>query len=176
MQQSYQMLKGTAKNYFYPYQLVDVINHKNKNVVLIDIRNKYAFGLGHIPGARSIPSFNLTRKENLKLLKGFKKNGITVILYADNQLHANGPWMFFRQVGFNNIKILLGGYDYFLKHRHNLAATRNDNSYLKGIARFDYAKVAKSTKLLLNNAQKNNGKKPVIFKRRKKVAVASGGC
>ncbi len=173
--QSIQLLKDTSESNFYPYELVDVLNHKNKNVVLIDLRNKYAFGRGHIPGALSIPSFDLTHKKNLRLLKDYKKNGLTVVLYSNNQLSADGPWFFFRQIGFNNVRVLLGGYNYFLKHKNNLAATRSDNSYIKGIERFNYAKVSKSSDKSFEVNQ-NNKPKPVIFKRRKREAVAAGGC
>lgn len=171
--QSIDMLRDTANNYFYPYQLASVVHGQNKNVVLIDLRNKYDFGQGHITGAQSIPSFDLAKKENLELLKKYKENGITVVLYADNQLDANGPWFFFRQIGFQNIRVLLGGYDYYAKHKSNLEATRNDKSYLKGIARYDFAKVAKSVE---NNVNTQVKAKPVVFKRRKKAAVAAGGC
>lgn len=173
--QSIEMTKDTSNNYFYPYQLVSVINKKNKNVILIDLRNKYDFGRGHIPGAKSIPSFDLAKNDNLKLLEAYEKNNLTVVLYADNQLDANGPWFFFRQVGFNNIRILLGGYDYYAAHKDNLNATQSSDAYLKGLARYDFAKVAKSTVNDENNAQSNKVK-PVVFKRRKKVNVAAGGC
>ncbi len=175
LQQSIKILKDTTNNYFYPYELVNVLNGKNKNVVLIDTRNKYAFGRGHIPGAKSIPSFNLTNKENVKLLQEYKKNGVTVVLYADNQLAADGPWFFFRQTGFCNIKILLGGYNYYKKHQDNLAATRNDNAYREGIEQYDFAKEAAAGKQSSVTGS-GNSKKPVIFKRRKKAAVAAGGC
>ena len=174
LQQTTKILKDTSNNCFYPYQLVNVVNHKNKNVVLIDLRNKYAYGRGHIPGAKSIPAFNLTRKDNVKLLKNYKKNGVTVVLYADNQLAADGAWLFFRQVGFCNIKILFGGYDYYKDHKDNLAQTKEDNSYLKGIPRFDYAKVACSKAGTTTVSQKT--RKPVISHRKKKVTVAAGGC
>ncbi len=173
LQQTTKILKDTSNNCFYPYQLADVLNHKNKNVVLIDLRNKYAYGLGHIPGAKSIPAFDLTHKENVDLLKGYKKNGVSVVLYADNQLAADGAWLFFRQVGFCNVRFLLGGYNYYKAHKDNLEQTKSDDSYLKGIARFDYAKVA-STKAVTTTLQKT--RKPVIFHRKKKVSVAAGGC
>lgn len=175
MKQSLRMLKD--KNaFFYPYQLADVINNKNKNVVLIDIRNKFAFSRGHIPGAESISAFDLANKENVKRLKEYKRNGITVVLYGKNQLQANGPWMLFRETGFNNVKILLGGYDYYLAHKSNLAATRADSSYIKGIPRYDFARVAKASVATSGKEQKSNVRKPLLIRRRKKAVVASGGC
>lgn len=173
VKQSIQMLSDTSGYYFYPSQLVDVLNHQNKNVVLIDIRNKYQYGQGHIPGAKSIPSFDLAKKENLEMLEGFKEHHVQVVLYANDQLEATGAWFFFRQVGFSNVSVLLGGYDFYVAHQHNLKATGTMSEYRKGAARYDFAKVAKSTSNAVNT-QKTA--KPVVFKRRKKATVAAGGC
>jgi hypothetical protein len=41
-----------------------------------------------------------------------KKDSVTVILYGKDQLEAIGTWMLLHQLGFDNIKVLLGGYDY----------------------------------------------------------------
>jgi 3-mercaptopyruvate sulfurtransferase SseA len=127
----------------HPYQLVPVLNGTVDTVILIDIRNKFEFGKGHIKGAENISAYDLTNEENIARLKEFKKNGMAVVLYGNTQLEANGPWMVFRQLGFDNVMLLLGGYRYYALHKHNLAATKGDKSYLPGIADFNYAEVAK---------------------------------
>jgi rhodanese-related sulfurtransferase len=142
--------------------------------VLIDIRNKFAFGQGHIPGAYSIPAYDLTHEKNIEQLKDWRAHGTTVVLYGNDQLQANGPWMFFKQIGFNNVKYLLGGYDYYKAHKDNLAETKTDNSYMMGVPRCDYATVAKSS--VKSAISKSTMKKPVVVRRKKKAAVAAGGC
>lgn len=174
VKQSVKQLQNKTDGYFYPYQLVDFLNHTDKNIVLIDIRNKFVYGQGHIPGSENISAVGLTKPENLDRLDEYKKNGITVVLYGNDQLQANGPWMLFHQVGFNNVKVLLGGYDYYEAHKNDLAATKNDSTYLKGIALYDYAKVAKSS--ATSSVNNTTVKKPVIVRRRKKAAAVSGGC
>jgi len=173
MKQSLQMLKE-QNTCFYPYQLVGVLNKKDKNVVLIDLRNHFVYGQGHIPGAENISAYDLTRKENIDRMENFKKQGVTVVLYGEDQLQINGPWMLFRQVGFDNVKILLGGYKYYLKHQNDLSATKTDKSYLKGNAQYDYAKVASSSATVGDAPVKT--KKTLIVHRRKKAAAAAGGC
>ena len=174
IKQSVQQIQD-KNSYFYPYQLVDFINHKDKNIVLIDIRNKFVYGQGHIPGSENISAFDLTQSNNIERLKNFKEKGITVVLYGKDQLQVNGPSMLFHEVGFNNVKVLLGGYDYYLAHKNDLAATKNDSSYIKGIARYDFAQVAKSSGSVGKNSNESV-KKPVVFHRRKKAAAVSGGC
>ena len=174
VKQSVKQLQNKKDAYFYPYQLVNFLNHQDKNIVLIDIRNKFVYGQGHIPGSENISAVGLANEKNLERLEDFKKNGITVVLYGKDQLQANGPWMLFRQIGFNNVKVLLGGYDYYKAHKDDLVATKGDSTYLKGVALYDYAKVAKSS--AKSSVTNTAVKKPVIVRRRKKAAAVSGGC
>ncbi len=172
-QETVQMLKN-KDNCFYPWQLSNVIGKTNHKVVLIDIRNKFAFSHGHIPGAENISAYDLTKDKNMKHLEALADKGVTVVLYGNDQLQANGPWMWFRQMGFSNVKYLLGGYNYYKTHKNNLAQTKNDKSFLTGFARYDYAKVASSKNVVQTPSKK--AKKPVIIRRKKKAAVAAGGC
>jgi 3-mercaptopyruvate sulfurtransferase SseA len=162
------------KGCFHPWQLVDVINKVNGKVVLIDIRDKFVFGQGHIPGAENISAYDLTKDENIEHLKELKDKGMTVVLYGEDQLQANGPCVWYRMVGYDNVKVLLGGYQYYKAHKDNLAATKGLKDYIKGIPRYDYAKVATSK----GGAEvgKTTVKKPVTVKRRKRATVAAGGC
>ncbi len=173
MAESVQMLQNKT-NCFYPWQLPDVLDKTHPKVVLIDIRNKFVFSRGHIPGAENISAFDLTKKKNIRHLKALAGKNVTVVLYGNGPLQANGPWMWFRMVGFSNVKYLAGGYGYYKAHKDNLAETKNDNSYLTGIPRFNYAVVASSKNVPATTTQKM--KKPVIVRRKRKAAVAAGGC
>ena len=160
--------------YFNPWELENVIANKVGDVVLFDIRDNFIFGQGHIPGAENMSANDLTSEENIDRLKNLKEQGLTVVLYGEDELQANGPWMLFRQVGFDNIKLLKGGYSYYKEHQSNLSATKNDDSYLKGNARFDYAEMAapKDGAALASDTEN----KPVQVQRRQKSNVAAGGC
>ena len=173
LEQTVKMLEK-EKGCFHPWQLVDVLSKVNAKVVLIDIRDKFTFGQGHIPGAENISAYDLTKDENVKHLKELKKNGMTVVLYGQDQLQANGPCVWFRMVGYDNVKVLLGGYKYYQLHKDNLAATKNLKDYIKEIPRYDYAKVASNSG---TKAEASSAKKTTVkVKRRKRAAVAAGGC
>lgn len=158
---------------FTPQQLEDVISGKLKNVVLFDIRDNFVFGQGHIPGAENMSANNLSQEESIERLKELKDQNYTVVLYGEDQLQANGPWMLFRQVGFDNIKILEGGYSYYKTHKDNLTGD-GDDVYQKGIPRYDYAEMAAPKDGSAINT--NINKKPVTIQRRQKSSVAAGGC
>ena len=159
---------------FYPWQLNSVISKESSGVVLFDIRDNFVFGQGHIPGAENLSAQNLAREESIERLETLKDMGATVVLYGEDQLQANGPVMLFRQVGFDNVKVLLGGYQYYKAHKDDLLATKNDSTLIKGVAQFDYAEMAAPQDGAVVNT--NNDKKPVQVVRRKKTAAAAGGC
>lgn len=173
MNQSLQMLEDSSA-YFYPSQLSDTNGKPDKDIVLIDMRNNFVFGQGHIPGAENISAYDLTREENIKRLQGFKKENVTVVFYGDSQLQANGPWMLFRQLGFDNIKILLGGYDYVKKMNSGVLDSISSNSFIKEVPRYDYAQIMNAGKS--DSIAKSETKPVVEVVRKKKEKVASGGC
>ncbi|MEN8115945.1 MAG: rhodanese-like domain-containing protein [Bacteroidota bacterium] len=160
--------------YFYPWELEDIINDKPDSILLFDIRDNFVFGQGHIPGAENMSASNLTKEENIERLEELKEMGVTVVLYGEDELQANGPWMLFRQVGFDNVKILLGGYQYYNENKDDLWATMDDDVYYKGIQRYDYADLAAPKEGSALDA--DSDKKPVEVRRRQKTTVAAGGC
>ncbi len=172
MNQSVNELKN-ADELFYPWQLDSFLTGKLQNVVLYDIRDNFVYGQGHIPGAENMSANDLSKEENIKRLEDLDQKGVTVVLYGENQLQANGPWMLFRQVGFNNVKVLAGGYQYYVANKDNLMAAKSKDDFLKGIPRYDYAKMA---------APKDGDeisvadKKPVTVRRRAKTSAVAGGC
>ncbi|WP_167609890.1 rhodanese-like domain-containing protein [Maribellus sediminis] len=163
-----------SEDYVYPWELEDIIANKPDSIVLFDIRNNFVFGQGHIPGSENLAASVLSREENIDRMKKLRDMGVTVVLVGEDELHANGPWMFYRQVGFNNVKLLLGGYNYYFEHKDDLYSTIDDDAYFKGIARFDYAEMAAPKDGAALNS--DDMSKPVQVQRRQKSNVAAGGC
>lgn len=174
MKQSLEVIKDESAC-FLPSELNTFLTQQSKDVVLIDIRDNFSFGQGHIEGAKNISAYDLSQPENIELLKNYQSNGITVVLYGNDQLQANGPWMLFRQVGFDNVKILLGGYTYYAAHANDLTATNGSTNCLQEIARYDYAKVASISEDDTTTSTSST-KVPVVIRRKKKETVAAGGC
>jgi len=159
----------------YPYELKSVLSGTIDTVMLIDIRDKFEYGRGHLKGAENIAAITLLNEENSKRLEQLKEDGMTVVIYGNDQLQANGPWMVFRQLGFDNVKVLAGGYDFYNEWKDKLDDTSNEDSYLLGIPRFDYAEVA-SSETNVEDAGTGQTTTPVTITRRKKTKVAEGGC
>ncbi|HSO88468.1 MAG TPA: rhodanese-like domain-containing protein [Draconibacterium sp.] len=160
--------------YFYPWQLDSFINKQNQKVALFDIRDNFVYGQGNITGSENVSAHNLTLAENIERLEKLNKQGVTVVLYGKDQLQANGPCMLFRQVGFNNVKVLVGGYDYYIQHKDNLAACKTDSTLINEIPRYNFAERA-TQKGNSDVSSQSTEKKPVVV-RKKVQAAASGGC
>jgi rhodanese-related sulfurtransferase len=173
MNQSVHMLNDT-NGYFYPSQLEQIIGKKVNDVVLIDLRDNFTYGQGHIPGSENISAYDLTLKKNIKRLEGFKKQNITVVFYGNNQLQANGPWMLFRQLGFDNVKVLLGGYSYYKESIAVTSDTISRKNYILEVPRYDYAEIFSNVNT--GGSQPKAEKSVINIVRKKKTSVASGGC
>lgn len=96
--------------------------------LFVDLRSPAEFARGHIDNAVNIPTQNLLDPGNKFRLNDPNKR---IILYGASELAANGPWMLLRQLGYENIQVLQGGYDYW----SDLEVSGN---YLTETARFPY--------------------------------------
>jgi len=172
-QQTVDMVIG-HKGCFHPYELASVLSDKSGKVVLIDIRNSFDYAKGHIPGSINITAVKLLEEDNINQLDQWKNNNVKVVFYHDDQLQANGTWMLFRQIGYDNTYVLLGGYNYYALHKDNLNNSKG-KTCLKGTPRYDFAEVAKKSGANMGTTNTNTTKK-VKVRRKKKEKAASGGC
>lgn len=160
--------------YMYPYELEDIFNGSNDSTLLFDTRNTFEYGRGHIPGAENVSVVGLLENDQVRRLMELKEQGITIVIYGSDQISVNGPWMVLMQLGFDNVKVLLGGYNYYRQWQDNLGDSYMDDSYILGFARHDYSEVAESA---ANIIIEESSEKPAInITRKKKATVAEGGC
>ena len=152
-----------------PEKLDNILTGSTVKVEVIDIRNNYAFARGHIPGAKNISPLELLENDNIEWLKDLQENGVVVVIYGEDHMQANGPWMVFRQLGFDNVSVLLGGYKYYKAYKNNTA-----KPYTPDKAEFDYAEVAKAASV--GAVSDKPAKKATIVRRKKKGSAVAGGC
>ena len=87
-----------------------------ENTVFVDLRNRDDYFIHHIEGAINIPTINILDEDVIKTLEQKDK---TFILYGDEHIDANGPYMMLAKLGFQNHRVLLGGYQNFLNQGKN---------------------------------------------------------
>jgi len=161
----------------YPEDLVGIIEMEEPGYVLIDLRNPYEFMKSHINGAVNIPSNSILDKANLKMFKQHLADSVTVVVYGQTQLEANGPWMILKQMGFQNIKVLMGGYHYFTTGPLDFYDMPEVPEYLVEEPAYDFFGVME-TLGSRSFEEKESGDQPqvVIPTRKKKENVIEGGC
>jgi rhodanese-related sulfurtransferase len=83
---------------------------KDENTSIIDLRSKGDFVVNHIKGAINVPKPQILNEESIELFDEDKN----FILYGEDHTSANGVWMLLRQLGYDNVKVLLGGYNNYI--------------------------------------------------------------
>ena len=58
--------------------------------------------------------------KTLKKFDQYAKDSIAIVLYGNIQTDANGPWMMLKQLGYTDVKVMLGGYNYYSKEPSDL--------------------------------------------------------
>lgn len=159
-----------------PYETAKIVARKDQNYQLIDLRSPYDFLIGHISGAINIPLNSILEDDNFATIKKISDSGKTLIFYGNDQSQANGPWLLMTQLGIGNIKVLAGGYEYYI-HRNDSAYIAVDSIYCAEKAKYNYARVMQEISGD-NNISSSIEKQPkkVVPRRKKKKSVAAGGC
>lgn len=112
-----------------PDDVIQLIKNQPSKFQLIDLRPQSEFVRGSIEGAINIPTQYLFEPGKLKLIKD---QSYTTILFGNDQLEANGPWLLLRQLGYENLKVMQSGYNYFQS---------TDENYLAEQALYDYPEI-----------------------------------
>ena len=148
--------------------------------VFIDIRTTSEYENGHLENALNIPISQLLAPENKVLYDQCLKDSSVVVFYGNDQLEANAPWMLMYQLGYTNMRVLLGGYGYI--DRLYLDALEEGEVYTLEDPAYDYAGIIEGVKkerelakLKKESPKKQEVKKPVVVQKKEKKA-SEGGC
>lgn len=161
----------------FPEDLVGIIEMQDPAYIIVDLRNPYEFITSHISGAVNIPSNTLLDKDNLRFFDDCVADSLTMVFYGQDQLEANGPWMILKQMGYNNIKVLLGGYHYFTTGPLDFYDMPEIPDYLVEEPAYDfYGLMEELGSISPANMEDSQGPQVVIPKRKKKESVVEGGC
>lgn len=168
---------SNKENEITPGLVSEILSKEDPSFVFVDLRNPYEYGRGYIGEAINIPVSDILTKESISFFEDMQSNSVAVVLYGKDQLEANGPWMLLRQLGFDNIKILLGGYDYMTDEDIDYYDMPEIPLYFVEEPQINYAE-------FIENASLNSGQiveeteepKQIAPVKRKKKVVAEGGC
>ena len=161
----------------YPEDFVMVVEYEEPGYAIIDLRNPYDYINGHIIGAINMPVNSILDKENIKAFNQYAADSVTVVLYGKDQLEANGPWMILKQMGFDNIKVLMGGYHYFTTGPLDIYDMPEIPAYLVEEPAYDFYTIMEEMGSAEYDAGSGDVQTEVIIPtRKKKASVVEGGC
>jgi rhodanese-related sulfurtransferase len=160
-----------------PDEAMEIISYGDSLSVFVDLRNPYEYQKGFLGEAINIPVSDILLEESIEFFDAMQADSITVILYANTQLDANGSWMLLQQIGYSNVKILLGGYNYLTDENIDYYDMPDIPEYFVEEPAIIFSEVI-SNMSSQNFEQTETENKPQNIQpiKRKKKAVAEGGC
>jgi rhodanese-related sulfurtransferase len=107
------VMLADSGNQVSPLSLFELMSKNPAGIVVVDVRSSDEFSKGHIEKAKNIPVRELLTDKSISFFAELKKINSVAVLYGEDQLQANGPWMLLRQIGIDNVKMLQGGYSFY---------------------------------------------------------------
>ena len=160
-----------------PEEAEDLISNKTVAFQFVDLRNPYEFAKGHIENAINISGKNLLADESIAFFDQMKSDEVVVVVYGYDQSEANGSWMLLKQLGYSNVKILLGGYGYFSGETYDMFSESEIPQYLVEEPKLNFAEIMENLSDGTGAARKAEPKvEMVIPVRKRKNSKVEGGC
>ncbi|MCF8367509.1 MAG: hypothetical protein K9G76_00610 [Bacteroidales bacterium] len=166
------------ENEMLPDEAMEIMAYGDSSYQFIDLRNPYDFNKGFLGNAINIPVSDILEKESFEFFNQLEEDSVILVLYAENQLQANGAWMILKQLGFSNIKILLGGYSYISNENIDFYNLPDVPEYFVEEPFMDFATLIEEA----SNPDKSeafttdNDTQKITPLKRKKKSASEGGC
>lgn len=108
------MEAAQGKHYVEPDELAfKLLNQRENNFLLVDVRPANDFASFSLPGAINIPLSDVTNPVNRKIIAESKR---PILFYSYGNTAADQAWMFFRRNGNKTVNVLNGGLNGFFAH------------------------------------------------------------
>jgi rhodanese-related sulfurtransferase len=156
-----------------PAEVKTLMEQGSSGIIMVDVRNIYDFAKGHLDNAVHIPKVDLLNKENIDLFRKAAKENKTIILYGKDQLDVTGPGMILREIGFENVKVLMGGYDYMKELISGKIVTIDEYKFEN--QKYNYAEITRSTSGSQGVSEKAASPEMIVPVKKSK-SKAEGGC
>ena len=158
-----------------PAEAHRILDANDDSFVFIDLRSPYEFDRGSIPNAVNIPVSDILDKEAIDFFRQTEDDAVTLVFFSGDQRAANGPWMLLKQIGFDHIKVLMGGYDFVGINNEIQPDSKDLKGYDAEEPALDFAAFMKEAG---GNSPDENSQGPIPIQpvKRKKKSAAEGGC
>lgn len=158
-----------------PEEMLKTQKNDENKYFITDLRSPVDFQTSHIDQAKNIPIQDILAENNLDLFQSLAEDGITIILYGKDQLEANGAWMLLKQIGFNNVRVLEGGFDYYAQMNQGASGSIITATYRAEEPCCDFKAILNSYGSTAPTSA-TGAPEPVKIIKKEKKSAAEGGC
>lgn len=144
--------------------------------IYIDLRNPYEFAKGNIPTSINIPQTDLLDESTLELFDETQKDSLTVVMIGYDEADAIGPWLILKQLGYNNTKVMKGGWNYYANESLDPYDMPDVPKYMVEEPAYDFASIMEMMKSSPAAGSETDAPEIVLPTRKKKKGAVEGGC
>lgn len=152
-------------------QVAKRIIQKDPSLELIDVRSAEEYNKFSLPNAINIPLDSLV---NANKLDYFGIKGLNAIFFSNDDIYADQAWVITKRLGFGSTYVMKGGLNKWIETIIQPKKPAEEASS-EAIKTYEFRKGAQ---LYFTGAKVETSitKEKVVIQKRKKTAVAAGGC
>lgn len=159
-----------------PEDVAYYVDFDEPGYVFVDLRNPYEYVKGNIKTSVNIPQTELLTEEALQFFRDAAQDSLTIVLYSTDEAAATGPWLLLKQMGYKNLKVMKGGWDYYANESLDPYDMPEVPKYMVEEPAYDFASIMELMKSSPASEQQQDAPEVVIPQRRKKKNAVEGGC
>lgn len=159
-----------------PEDVAYYVDFEEPGYVFVDLRNPYEYVKGNIKTSVNIPQTELLTEEALRFFRDAEQDSLTIVLYSTDEAAATGPWLLLKQLGYKNLKVMKGGWDYYANESLDPYDMPEVPKYMVEEPAYDFASIMELMKSSPAAVQQQDAPEVVIPQRRKKKSAVEGGC
>jgi rhodanese-related sulfurtransferase len=177
----------SPERYISTDELADRIINQDPSLLLVDVRDENSFKKYTLPGAVNIPLEQVLEEDSEPYMD---QNSYDVVLFSNDNFHADQAWILCSRLGFENLHVLKGGLNQWFntiinpkEPSENMASNEFEKYNFRKAASMYFGvaypeKVVRKPvvkKYVLEKPKTTAPKKVVPVKKKKKMPV-EGGC
>ncbi len=142
----------------------------------VDLRNPYEFVKGNVPGSINIPQTDLLENKSLDFFDAAQNDSMRVVLIASDEAAATDPWLLMKQLGYNNMWLMRGGWNYYANESLDPYDMPEVPKYMVEEPAYDFATIMELIQNAPASVLDQDAPEVVLPTRKKKKNVVEGGC
>jgi rhodanese-related sulfurtransferase len=159
-----------------PEDVAYFVEFEEPGYVYVDLRNPYEFIKGNVATSVNIPRNQLLEEPALEYFNQQAQDSMKVVLIHCTEAEATGPWMLLKQLGYDNIKVMKGGWSYYANESLDPYDMPDIPKYEVEEPAYDFAAIMELMKASPAAAASQDAPEVVIPQRKKKKSAVEGGC